>query len=210
MDSPPSFGPPIPVSAEPQNFFSDFLNLRKIFATSEIALLAALLGCPWNLFQGPGEWMVNRPQCSGGKQGNGQPLTGLQRESYSVKNTEMFLFSSTVSIPCILFLPLDKKDFFFSKRIFKKQFWLHFHLGTDNQFRHKTVRPFTTSVFFYNHLNNEPFRFPVSGNGSAKLKTGLTALSTEIKYPSREACTACLHLRRFSWPLWQHQLPSSL
>lgn len=78
----------------------------------------------------------------------------------TLKNPEMFLCRSALSIPCILFLPLDRKDLNHPPQ----QFCIHFNLGAGDYFKHRTVglsQPLR--VFFYSHLNNEPFRFSVSG-----------------------------------------------
>lgn len=182
LTSLPLSGPPI--SAEPQNFFSDFLNLCKMFAKSAIAWLGALLGCPRDLFQRPGEWMVNRRQCYGGEQGNGQPLTELKQKVTLYKYWD-------VSWRLSHFYSLHSLFAFVQKGFLKNNFDYIFALGQIT-FSDQKQRAFQDlCVLLQLYLNNEAFRFPVSGNGSVKLKTGLTALSTKIKYPSREACAAC-------------------
>lgn len=96
-----------------------------------------------------------------------------------------------------------------TKRIFLKQFWLHFNLGTDDYFQQKTVGlshplcPFTTPEQYAFQVFSE--RGEVS---QAQKRPGCTVNKAQITHWG--SILACSYLRRFSRPLGQQELPSSL
>ena len=63
-------------------------------------------------------------------------INSAQAEKFTLKNSAIFLCSSAISIPYILFF------FFFAFRqkiFFKKKFLLRLYLGADDYFQQKTV-----------------------------------------------------------------------
>ena len=79
------------------------------------------------------EWWIDSSVLEGnGEMGEWPVINSAQAEIVTLKNGVIFLCSSAISIPYILFfffLPLDKKD------LKKKKFWLRLNPGADDYFQ---------------------------------------------------------------------------